>query len=62
MRCRDGAAAAAAVIWMTCTPNLEDTGEANLDMPVSVDSPPLPEWNRGHITITGFGEEDRDHL
>ena len=34
---------AGAVVWTTCTPSLEDLGQANVDVPLGVDCLPLLE-------------------
>ena len=52
--------AAGAVVWTTCTPSLQDFGQANVDVPLGVDRLPLLEWDRGHMT--GSGEYDRKNL
>ena len=52
--------AASAVVWTACTPSLEDLRQACADASLGVDCLPLTERKRGHIT--GFGDEDRDHL
>ena len=52
--------AAGAVVWTTCTPSLQDLGQANVDVPLGVDRLPLLQRDRGNMT--GFHEEDRDHL
>ena len=52
--------AAGAVVWRACTSSLKDLGQPNDDVPVGVGYLPLLEWDRGHMT--GFGEEDRNHL
>ena len=48
------------VVWMACTPSLEDLGQANVNVPLIGDCLPLPERNRGHMT--GLGEEGLDRL
>ena len=52
--------AAGAGVWTACIPNLEDLGQAGADIPFGVDCLPLLERDRGNMT--GFGEEDCDHL
>ena len=48
------------IVWMSCSPSLEDLGQANVDVPLGVNCRPLLERGKGHMT--GFGEEDCDHL
>ena len=43
-----------------CSPSLEGLGQANVDVPPGGNCLPLLERGRGHMT--GFGEEDCDHL
>ena len=42
-----------AVFRMVCSPSLGDLGQANVDVPLSVDCLPLLEQGRGHITESG---------
>ena len=47
-------------VWTPCSPSLEGLGQANVDVPLGVNCLPLLERGRGHMT--GFREEDCDHL
>ena len=48
-----------AVVWTACSPNLEDLGQANVVVPLGVDSLPLLGWGRGQMNEFG---EDRGYL
>ena len=52
--------AAGASVWMVCAPSLKDLALKGAHAPLSFDCLPLLERVRGRMT--GFGEEDRDHL
>ena len=52
--------AAGAVVWTAGTPSLKDLGQAGVDLSLGVDHLRLLKRDRGHVS--GFGEEDRDHL
>ena len=47
-------------VWTPRSPSLEDVGQANVDVPLGVICLPLLERGKGHMT--GFGEEDCEHL
>ena len=44
-----------AVVWTTCSPSLEDPGQANVDVPLGEACLPLIERGRGYMTE--FGED-----
>ena len=43
------------VVWMACTPSLEDLGQANVDVPLGITRLPILERGGGHVA--DFGED-----
>ena len=47
-------------VWTACAPILENFGLVGVEVPLGIDHLSLWEPDRGRMT--GFGEEDHDHL